>query len=750
MRPRDILIFYSLVCTLGVWTTSCTLLKSNRSKTIVTIDGTPVSTDEFLYIYNKNNLNDGHVSRKEIRDYLDLFVNFKLKVREAEILGLDKDSLFIEELEGYRKQLANPYLTETRLLDSLAGVTYGRLHEEINASHILIRTPLEAPPADTLAAFEKIADLREKIVSGEDFGQMATKYSEDPSAGENKGNLGYFSAMQMVYPFEEAAYGLSIDSISQPVRTNFGYHLIKVHDRRPSQGKIQVSHILVRALESLSSSDSTLAANRAWEIYQRAKNKEDWELLCRQFSEDVGTKMKGGTLPLFKTGDISNIPSFEKAAFELEKIGDISMPVRTAYGWHIIRLDSRQALESFDALKPKIRANLSANSRARLNQQELVKRLKVENNFKENQEVISEALSYANDSLINGSWQPHYQWGNQQKVLFSIEKISYKVESFYQYVQQKQPLKNDSEPVEMMRKAYISFYKECLINYEDDHLADKYYDYKMLYKEYRDGILLFQLMETKVWNQAVKDTSGLRIYFEGNQDHYQWGSRAVATIFNVADQDALDEVGRFLEQGYFDYGKFDFYGTSGSFNKAQLGILDNVSQFLLQGEDRYLVLKYHSGDKNNQQIYNDILDHLSRFNIGADRIEIISLDKGAQEFLMFVASNSIKDLEENINKKNPLTIQVESGNYQQGDSHLVDQVEWEKGNSTLGIDNRLVLVAIKEILPGGDQDLQEIKGQVISDYQTKLEIDWVAELRAKYQIDIYENQVDAVYDQYNN
>ncbi len=749
MRPRDILIFF-LFCTIGVWTTSCTLLKGNRSKTIVTIDGMPVSTDEFLYIYNKNNLNDSSVLRKEFIDYLDLFINFKLKVREAETLGLDKDSAFIEELEGYRKLLANPYLTETRLLDSLARVTYSRLREEINASHILIRASLEAPQSDTLAAFEKIADLRKEIISGQDFGQMAMEYSEDPSAMENKGNLGYFTAMQMVYPFEETAYGLSIDSISQPVRTSFGYHLIKVHDRRPSQGRIQVSHVLVRALESLSTSDSTLAANRAWEIYQRARNKEDWDLLCRQFSEDVGTKTKGGTLPFFTTGDISNIPSFEKAAFELEKIGDISEPVKTSYGWHIIRLDSRQTLESFDKLETKILSNLSANSRAYQNQQELVKQLKEENNFRENQDVINEALNYANDSLSNGNWHPYDQWGNQQKVLFSIDKTDYKVEYFYQYVQQNQPFKNDSGPIEMMRKAYMSFSKDCLIDYEDAHLADKYYDYKMLLKEYRDGILLFQLMETKVWNQAVKDTSGLRLYFEENQDHYQWESRAVATIFNVADQDALDEIGQFLEQGFFDYGKFDFYGASGSFNKAQVNILDKVSQLLLQGEDRYLSLKYYSDDKNNQQIYNDILDHLGRFNIGVERIKIIPLDKRVQEFLLFVASNSIKDLTENMNEKNPLTIQVEYGRYQLNDNPLVDQVEWKKGNSTLEVDNRLVLVVIEEILPGGDQNLEEIKGQVISDYQTRLESDWVAELRDKYQVEIHENQVDTVYDQINN
>ena len=270
----------------------------------------------------------------------------------------------------------------------------------------------------------------------------------------------------------------------------------------------------------------------------------------------------------------------------------------------------------------------------------------------------------------------------------------------------------------------------------------------MLLKEYRDGILLFQLMEVKVWNQAVKDTSGLKLYFKENQDRYQWESRAVATIFNVADQKALEKVRQFLEQGYFDYNKYDFYGTSNSFNKAQMKILDQVSQLLLQGEERYLVLKYHNGDKNNQLIYIDILDHLGRYNIGKERVEVNPMDK--EGFLMFVASNSVKDLGEHMNQKNPLTIQVQNGTYQHGDNPFVDQVQWERGTSTLETDNRLVLVEIKDILPDGDQDLDEIKGQAISDYQTKLENDWVAELRAKYQVEIHETQVDAVYEQYNN
>ena len=613
MRLRDIFTFSIALLLAGTCTTSCTLLNRGKSKPIITIDDSDVSTEEFLYVYSKNNLNEKPVTLEEIREYLDLFINFKLKVKEAESLGLDQDSVFIQELEGYRKQLASPYLTETKLLDSLALVTYSRLKEEVNASHILIQVAADAEPTDTLAAFNKIIGLRNRVLLGESFAQMAKEYSEDPSAKQNNGNLGYFSAMQMVYPFEEAAYQLSIDSISYPVRTNFGYHIIQLHDRRPSQGKIQISHILVRAVNSLSPADSTLAANRAREIYNRAQNNEDWDLLCRQFSEDIGTKNKGGILPWFKTGDISNIPTFEEAAFALRNIGEISDPVKTGYGWHIIKLNDRQTLEPFDQLEPKIRSNLSANSRKTANQQELVKRLKAENNFVEDKIVIEEVLTHANDSLSTGNWQSDDQWNNQENVLFSIQKTPYKVNDFYRYLEQKQPLLDTGEePSDLMRTAYAEFSKERLIQFEEAHLIEKYYDYKMLLNEYRDGILLFQLMETKVWNRAVQDTSGLKQYFKDHQNQYQWESRAVAQIFNVADEKSLSEVNQFVDLGYFSYNKFDFYSSEKSFNKAQVKILDNVSQQLIQGKDRKLVMQYDAANPDCQRVYSYILNFADR------------------------------------------------------------------------------------------------------------------------------------------
>ena len=743
---QNCLLLAAVVCL----NNSCTLLKNSGTSNVIEVDGTGVSTKEFLYVYNKNNLNNVPEGREEIRDYLDLFINFKLKVREAEFLGLDKDSSFIKELSGYQKQLARPYLTETRLLDSLAQVTYERLKTEVHASHILISIPEDHRPEDTLAAYEKIIRLRDRVLNGqENFSKVAEEQSDDPSAKQNKGDLGYFTAMQMVYPFENAAYNLSTDSISAPIKTDFGYHIITVHDKRPSQGRVKVSHILVRAPDGISANDSLLAAKRAQQIYLKASNQEDWDLLCRQFSEDVGTKMKGGALPWFKTGDISNIPSFEKAAFELESIGDIHEPVETAYGWHIIRLDDKQGLENFETLESKIRSNLTSSSRADLNQQELVNRLKKENNYKENKEVASDALEFANETLNKGTWKSQEHWDVQQKELFSIDKIVFPVSGFYEFVEDRQPLKYQANPKQMMALAYQEYVKETLIGYEEDHLVDKYYDYKMLTKEYRDGILLFQLMENKVWNQAIKDTVGLREYYQQHRDSYQWDTRVAANVFNVKDEAALNEIRNFLENGYFSYQKYDFFGAKDELNKAQERILDKVAQLLLQNEERELVMEFDTAMVDNLKTQQVIRTYLSSLNLGTSRTTIHPLPSGSQEFLLFIKSSSLKDLEENMNQKNPLTVQIESGLYQKGENQAIDSVSWEKGTETLEIDNRMVLVEIKDIIPKGYQDLDEIKGQVISDYQTHLELKWVGELRNKYHVIIHEKALEKIYKQYN-
>ena len=277
--------------------------------------------------------------------------------------------------------MAKPYLTETSVTEQLAKQAYERLKEEVNAAHILIGIPGDGTPEDTLSAYEQAIAIRDQALNGSEFSTLASQHSKDPSAASNGGNLGYFSALQMVYPFEEAAYNTEIGAISQPVRTQFGYHLVNVLDRRPARGKVKVSHIMVRAAEGISDMDSLSASKQVNEIHQRLKNGGDWDQLCQQFSDDLTTRSKSGALPWLGAGDMNNIPTFEKTAFALDQIGEISSPVQTPYGWHIIRLDDKKELEPYETKAEELKQKIARDSRSELNQQALIKRLKSDNDF---------------------------------------------------------------------------------------------------------------------------------------------------------------------------------------------------------------------------------------------------------------------------------------------------------------------------------------------------------------------------------
>ena len=252
--------------------------------TLFSVADKTISVEEFVYLYKKNHQGRSEEFTKDkIEGYLELYVKFKLKVKEAEARGMDATEAFVTELNTYKEELKKPFVAEPDILDELVKQTYERLKQEVKASHILITANPEATPADTIRAYNKARELRARIVAGEPFEKLAREFSEDPSAKSNGGNLGYFTALQMVFPFEETAYNLKPGEVSQPVRTRFGYHLIKVDGRRPSSGEVEVSHILVRGTDEQ-------AKKTIEEVHEKLMNEGDWKELCSQYTQDPATK----------------------------------------------------------------------------------------------------------------------------------------------------------------------------------------------------------------------------------------------------------------------------------------------------------------------------------------------------------------------------------------------------------------------------------------------------------------------------
>ena len=268
---------------------------------LFTIDSKPYYTDEFLRVYNKNLDLVKDESQKDLTQYLELFVGYKLKITKANKLGLQNGEAYKNELASYRTQLSKNYLTDSKVTNELVVEGYERSKKEIKAAHILLLVDENAAPADTLAAFNKANEIRDRALKGEDFGQLAAEFSQDPSVKENKGDLGYFSSFRMVYAFETAAFKTAKGAISMPVRTRYGFHLIKVEDVRDNRGEVTVAHIMILNPKEDKPEDKAAAQSKIDDIYQKLQQGEKFEELAKQFSEDKSSSSRGGVLARFRS-----------------------------------------------------------------------------------------------------------------------------------------------------------------------------------------------------------------------------------------------------------------------------------------------------------------------------------------------------------------------------------------------------------------------------------------------------------------
>lgn len=522
-------------------------LNAQDSSVILTVADEAVTKAEFENIFKKNN-SDADVSRESLEEYMELFVNFKLKVKEAEALGMDTVQKFIRELKGYRDQLARPYLTDSDQNEALIREAYERKQEEIRASHILVAVQPDATPADTLKAWKRISNIRKKAVAGQDFEELAKTNSDDPSAQENGGDLGYFSALQMVYPFEIAAYETEVGKVSEIVRTRFGYHILKVRDRRPSRGEIKAAHIMIRVSERDSTPRQELAEKQIRDIYKELMEGADFSDLALTYSDDGSSSSKGGELPWFGSGRM--VEEFENAAFALKENGEISEPVRSRYGWHVIKRLDYKPLATFEEMEPELKSRISKDSRAELTRQAFVNKLKKEYDFKAYPRNLKPVLAVLDTNIFNGNWDVANAKG-MDKPLFVLDGTEYTQSDFAQYLADVQRKKRRKHPTPEAygREQYESYEVQTIFNYENSRLEEKYPEFKALMKEYRDGILLFELTDIMVWSKAVKDSAGLEAFYEKHKEDYKYDERASGVLYFCEGADVAEKARKLAKKG---------------------------------------------------------------------------------------------------------------------------------------------------------------------------------------------------------
>ena len=517
-----------------------------HAQTVVTVAGEAVSANDFAHIFKKNN-RDSVVTPEALDAYMELFIDFKLKVKAAEDLGMDTATSFVSELAGYRTQLARPYLVDNELLDALVQEAYDRTLEEVRASHLLVRLSAEATPMDTLAAWNKARALKERIAAGEDFAAIARSRggSDDPSVKDNGGDLGWFSAFMMVYSFEDACYKASVGDLIGPIRTRFGYHIIEVTGRRAARGEVRVAHIMIRpdnnkgGAEEAKSKINALAAELA--------SGANFAELARQHSDDQSSRTKGGELPQFGTGRM--VEPFEEAAFALTTDGAISNPVETQYGWHLIQRLEYQAPPTFDESKRDLEKRLQRDSRSEQVRKSFIEKRKAEYGFSIDEKRLGQVIeATVVDSMIQSIV---VKKGLAKKPILTIGKEKTPVREFIGFVDSKRAridvTGRDADG--LLRDALDQFADDAVIAYEDARLEGKHNDFRLLMEEYHDGILLFELTDRKVWSRAVRDTTGLQAYWTEYEADYAWKTRIDGRIFRCADQAAADRILAVAEAG---------------------------------------------------------------------------------------------------------------------------------------------------------------------------------------------------------
>ncbi|HOF07285.1 MAG TPA: peptidylprolyl isomerase [Bacteroidales bacterium] len=646
---------------------SLTLIGQN-DKTLLVIENQKVPVSEFLDIYTKNNKNVDY-SKASIDEYLDLFINYKLKLMEIQRLRLDTQKNFINEFQKYRDQLAQSYLIDKNTVDKLLNEAYNRMQNDVRVSHILVKLSPYANPKDTLKAYNKALEIRKKLLNGADFAKLAIEMSDDNSARDqntadgrlipgNGGDLGYFNVFNMLYDFETAAYNLNVGDISLPVRTPVGYHIIKLTEKHPAIYRFKIAHILLMYPPNATTQDKESIKAKADSIYKEILSGADFAELANLHSEDKGSANKGGELPWLTPFRL--VPSFVQPIYN-HKPGDYIPPVETFYGWHIIKLIDKQSPPDFASVKQELLTKLYKDSRYLLAQKKIADSLKQIYKIQYDKKLlVNIAKSINKDSLVKRSFKES-QIPNLDNILVKIDDHSIYIKDFATYIKKNQSLFTNTDDIQIfVNKMFDNFLNDKILEIEKENLEKKNPKFAAQINDYKEGILIFNLMDQNVWSKAMQDTAGLKAYYETIKNKYLTDEKAKIGIFKTNDAKIAQKVQKTLQK---------------NIQKSQLNpnlILSKINK------------------KNNVVSYDSMV-------IETKKLADIGLEKTVNAILSKENNNSY-------------------------------EIYW-----------------LQSIIAPQPKSLDEVRGLVISEYQTYLEKQWINELRSRYHWQVNDEVLKSLY-----
>ncbi len=508
--------------------------KGSKDPELMTINGKGVPLSEFEYLYHKNN--SQQLTPQSIDEYLEMFVTYKQKVADAESEGIDSTEAFKNEFDGYRKELAEPYLRNKAMEDSLLHVVYSHLLEDVDVSHLMLAS--KGPGVDAPAQKHMLDSLRTAILNGADFAEVAKRYSIDRAAQNNGGHMGWIPVGRLPYTFEDAAYNTPVGEISPVIETPFGYHIVKVENRRPARGQVMVEHIL-KLTQGLNEEDAARKKAQIDSIYTLVASGADFEEVAKKESEDPGSQRNGGKMNWFGAGQM--VPEFEETSFSLSN-GEISKPFKTAYGYHIVKRLDWKPVDSYETMEPMIKNVIQRDERAQLPRKRKIAELRSKFKVRKN----AEAIASIKDEIVKAGGLDSAlmeKYISDNKTVATIGKTQVLLSEVVSEIAS--PLAGSAEQqADQFEERVERSIDDIVTEKERQDLAANNADYRNLLNEYRDGMLLFEVSDRKVWSKAKQDKEGLENYFRAHRDKYKWDKPRFKSYVVFATSDSIMQLAK--------------------------------------------------------------------------------------------------------------------------------------------------------------------------------------------------------------
>ncbi|MGR3809864.1 peptidylprolyl isomerase [Jiulongibacter sp. NS-SX5] len=697
-------------------------------------------------------------------ELIDELVRRKRVYLAAKDEGYLLDHTQLEELETYTRIAAKSFIEDTALVNDLVRTTYNRLKREVNASHILLALSPYASSQDTIKVYEQITNLKSLAESGASFDSLAQVYSSDTNTKKNGGNMGYFSALQLLFPLENAAYSTPIGKISDPVRTKAGYHIIKVNDNRPYSGKVEVKHILKVVPSSASEEVEAFQKSQIDSLYQLLQDGAKFDELAKINSDDVNSKDNGGLLPPFSIGSWAE-RDFEKVAFSL-RTGEISEPIRSSVGWHILQKNREISLEPFSELELKLRDKVTTDSRGKYIAEKGLEQYQKKLNININNEAFENIIKFANAGILNGSWKVNRNL-IENDVILKVDERLYSVLDFVEYAEDKQSFEKIPEnysPELCLRWFFEDFKSERITSAVIERLPELNASFKFIADTYKESLLVTNYLNDKLYEKTTSDTSGQRDFYNKHIKDYQWPEGVKATIVKAKDQEAIAEYFEIASEAKpyrLKRGILPFYYQKNAYSLSDdlRRKLTGLEQILEQNPGYLVEIGGHRDINEATSISGSRIKDIVRFltDNGIDITRIRENDYGVnriadrfdwtqnQRVSFQFFSNSEEDIAKILQLKDPY-FEVAKGIYFKGENELIDGTGYAKGEYESNFDDFYYRIIIEEAVPARAKSLREARGAVIRDYQKEKEEQLYKELSVRYPVTIDREKARQLYD----